>query len=69
MSPLILLCIGSSSVTIRVEMRWVYVVYAAALLFLAYMSSIMGYAGILVLGYVALLFPVETFYREHWDTL
>ena len=65
----IALCIGSSSVTIRVEMRWVYVVYAAALLFLAYMSSQMGKAGILVLLYAALLFPVETFYRGHWDTL
>ena len=33
----ILLCIGCSSVTIRVEMRWIYVSYAAALLFAAYM--------------------------------
>lgn len=65
----IALCIGSSSVTIRVEMRWVYVVYAAALVFLAYMSSVMGKAGILVFLYVGLLFPVETFYREQWSNL
>ena len=43
----ITLCIGSSSVTIRVEMRWVYVAYAAALLFFAYLSRVMGKAGIL----------------------
>lgn len=65
----IALCIGSSSVTIRVEMRWVYVVYAAALLVFAYMSSIMGKAGILVLFYAALIFPSESYYREHWDAL
>jgi len=65
----IALCIGSSSVTIRVEMRWVYVVYAAALLVFSYMASIMGKAGVLVLVYVALLFPAETYYREHWDSL
>ena len=65
----IALCIGSSSVTIRVEMRWVYVVYGAALLLLAYMSSIMGKAAVLIPVYVALLFPVETFYRETWENL
>ncbi len=31
------LCIAASSVTIRVEMRWVYVSYSAALIFLCYM--------------------------------
>lgn len=65
----IALCIGSSSVTIRVEMRWVYVVYAAALLLFSYMSSLMGRAGILALLYVALLFPAETFYRDRWENL
>lgn len=65
----IALCIGSSSVTIRVEMRWVYVAYAAALLVFSYMSSIMGKAGILVLVYVAFLFPSETYYRDNWDKL
>lgn len=65
----IALCIGSSSVTIRVEMRWVYVVYGAALLLLAYMSSVMGKAAVLIPLYVALLLPVETFYRETWENL
>ena len=65
----IALCIGSSSVTIRVEMRWVYVVYAAALLFLSYLSAFVGKAGILVFAYMALLFPVEGFYRDTWDVL
>ena len=65
----IALCIGASSVTIRVEMRWVYVVYAAALILLAYMSSRMHVAAILVPIYVALMFQTETFYRDHWDVL
>lgn len=65
----IALCIGSSSVTIRIEMRWVYVAYGAALLLLSYMSSIMGKAGILVFLYVGLLFPVEVHYRSCWDNL
>ena len=65
----IALCIGSSSVTIRVEMRWVYVVYAAALLVLAYMTSLMGSAGFLAILYEALIFPAETYYREHWSNL
>ena len=65
----IALCIGSSSVTIRVEMRWVYVAYAAALLFFAYLSRVMGKAGILVLLYGCLIFPVETYYRDNWDNL
>ncbi len=63
------MCIGSSSVTIRVEMRWVYVVYAAALLLLAYMSSITGKAAILVPFYLMMLFRTETFYRDNWDAL
>lgn len=65
----IALCIGSSSVTIRVEMRWVYVVYGAALLLLAYMSSVMGKTAVLIPVYVALIFPVEMFYRGTWENL
>lgn len=38
----IALCIGSSSVTVRVEMRWVYVSYGAALLFLTYICGILA---------------------------
>ena len=45
--------------TIRVEMRWVYVVYAAALLVLAYMTSLMGPAGFLAILYAALIFPAR----------
>ena len=65
----IALCIGASSVTIRVEMRWIYVVYAAALILLAYMSSRMHVGAILIPIYVALMFQTETFYRGHWDNL
>ena len=38
------LCIGSSSVTIRVEMRWVYVSFAAELIFACYMIKAVGEA-------------------------
>lgn len=38
----IALCIGSSSVTVRVEMRWVYVSYSAALLFLNYICGVLA---------------------------
>lgn len=65
----IALCIGSSSVTIRVEMRWVYVVFALALLFLSYMTSVMGKAGVLVFLYAALAVPAEMFYRDNWKNL
>lgn len=65
----IALCIGASSVTIRVEMRWIYVVYAAALILLAYMSSRMHVAAVLIPIYVVLMFQTETFYRSHWDNL
>ncbi|MDO5415868.1 MAG: hypothetical protein Q4F29_01600 [Lachnospiraceae bacterium] len=41
----IAMCIGSSSVTVRVEMRWVYVSYAAALLFLTYICGVLAPAG------------------------
>ncbi len=41
----IALCIGCSSVTIRLEMRWIYVSYAAALLYAAYMAGSIGNAG------------------------
>ena len=36
----IAMCIGCSSVTIRVEMRWIYVSYGGALLLCAYMAGI-----------------------------
>lgn len=75
----IVLCIGSSSVTVRVEMRWVYVSLTAALLFLAYMYGFVTEEresekkkipyGILFLLYITLMFPVETFYRSQFPNL
>lgn len=65
----IALCIGASSVTIRVEMRWIYVVYAAALILLAYMSSRMHAAALLIPVYVVLMFQTETYYRGLWENL
>lgn len=41
----IALCIGSSSITIRLETRWVYVSYTAALLYLSYMLGEIAKAG------------------------
>ncbi len=41
----IALCIACSSVTIRVEMRWIYVSYAAALLFASYMLGFLKQCG------------------------
>lgn len=38
----IALCIGCSSVTIRLEMRWIYVSFTAALLYAAYMIGFIG---------------------------
>ncbi len=38
----IALCIGCSSVTIRVEMRWVYVSYTGALLYLGWMIGVIS---------------------------
>lgn len=41
----IALCIGASSVTVRVEMRWIYVSYTAALLFLCYILGVLREPG------------------------
>lgn len=41
----IALCIGSSSITIRLEIRWVYVSYTAALLYLSYMLGEIAKSG------------------------
>lgn len=69
-------CIAASSVTIRVEMRWIYVSYSAALLFMAYMYGVLTEGvvpelylkrfwpwGALVAAYALFLFPAELFYR------
>ncbi len=79
----IAMCIGCSSVTIRVEMRWVYVSYAMALLFICYMAGqwdAPGGAGrsgmssgllwpVLVFGYLLLMLPTETFYRAQYPNI
>ena len=75
-------CIVCSSVTIRVEMRWVYVSYGAALLFLSWMYGVLidGEAqrghwmqGIPFLAmftaYVVLMLPVENYYRGLFPNL
>ncbi|RKD34853.1 hypothetical protein [Lacrimispora algidixylanolytica] len=78
----IALCIGSSSVTIRVETRWIYVSMTAAWLFAAYMCGVtvprkeaganlskpLLYCGLFLL-YTMLIFPVESFYRGKYDNL
>lgn len=42
----IALCIGSSSITIRLETRWIYVSYTAALLYLSYMLGEIAKSGV-----------------------
>jgi hypothetical protein len=78
----IALCIGSSSVTIRVETRWIYVSMTAAWLFATYMCGVtvprkeaganlskpLLYCGLFLL-YTMLIFPVESFYRGKYDNL
>lgn len=78
----IALCIGSSSVTIRVETRWVYVSMTASWLFAAYMCGVAApgkepggklirplvYCGLFLL-YGVLMVPVEGFYRSRYDHL
>ncbi|WP_349946223.1 hypothetical protein ABFV83_19320 [Lacrimispora sp. BS-2] len=78
----IALCIGSSSVTIRVETRWIYVSMTAAWLFAAYMCGVavpkgevktklakpLLYCG-LFLFYGVLMLPVESFYRGKYENL
>ncbi|MGN0158001.1 MAG: hypothetical protein ACI39W_02510 [Brotaphodocola sp.] len=75
-------CIACSSVTIRVEMRWVYVSYAAALLFLSWLygtvtegmvehgkwTNAVPYMAMITL-YVVLMLPVELFYRSMYPNL
>lgn len=78
----IILCIGCSSVTIRVEMRWVYVSLTAAVLFLSYIYGELTEGvkpelylkrlwpwGILFALYVFLMLPAELFYRSCYPKL
>ena len=72
-------CIASSSVTIRIEMRFVYVSFTAAIIYLSYMCSyikesinskfikfIFSYIIILV---IALRLPIEMEYRRNFDKI
>lgn len=75
-------CIICSSVTIRVELRWVYVSYAAALLYLAWIygrlteekthkdrwRQVMPYVSMITV-YVLLMLPVEHYYRGQYPNL
>ena len=67
----IALCIGCSSITIRVEMRWVYVSFAAALLYFAYLlgNTGMPIPTFFALLFVCLRFPVEMKYRESFPRI
>lgn len=75
-------CIACSSVTIRVEMRWVYVSYAAALLYLSWLYGVLTEGMVehgkwtlavpylvMITIYVALMLPVELFYRSLYPNL
>lgn len=67
----IALCIGCSSITIRVEMRWVYVSFAAALLYFAYLlgNTGMPIPTFFALLFVCLRFPAEMKYRESFSRI
>lgn len=75
-------CIACSSVTIRVELRWVYVSFAAALLFLSWLYGALTdgmverglwiqavpYLGMITV-FVVLMLPVELYYRGLYPNL
>lgn len=75
-------CIACSSVTIRVEMRWVYVSYAAALLYLCWLYGTLT-EGMVKMGvwvqavpylamitvYAVLTLPTELYYRSLYPKL
>lgn len=75
-------CIACSSVTIRVELRWVYVSFAAALLFLSWLYGALTdgmverglwiqavpYLGMITV-FVTLMLPVELYYRGLYPNL
>ena len=75
-------CVAASSVTIRLELRWVYVSFAAALLYLAWIYGVMTDEAtkkgrlaaslsclIMVSLYVLLMIPVEMYYRSTYPNL
>ena len=67
----IALCIGSSSVTIRVEMRWVYVSFAASLLYFSYFLGVsrLPLGTLFCLAFICLRLPVERYYRSYFPQI
>lgn len=77
----ICLCILSSSITIRVEMRWLYISYVGFLFYLAYMFYIiiskqtieerkkLKYARLFLSIIIILLIPIELNYRKYYSNL
>ena len=67
----IAMCIGSSSVTIRVEMRWVYVSFAASLLYFSYLLGVsrLPLGTIFCLAFICLRIPVERYYRSYFPQI
>lgn len=70
------LCVICSSITIRVEMRWLYVSYAAYLIFIIYMlHGILVYHPInikkvmVVTLWVVSILVIEHFYRMHYRNI
>ena len=75
----IMMCIASTSVTIRVEMRFVYSSFTLALIYVVYMCSylISGIKNVVfrfstILTFIlifAFRFPIEVAYRSHFDKI
>ena len=67
----IAMCIGSSSVTIRVEMRWVYVSFAASLIYFSYLLGVskLPLGTIFCLAFIFLRLPVERYYRSYFPQI
>ena len=67
----IAMCIGSSSVTIRVEMRWVYVSFAASLLYFSYLLGVsrLPLGTLFCLAFICLRLPVEHYYRSYFPQI
>ena len=75
----IAMCIGASSVTVRIEMRFVYVSFTAAIIYLTYMySSIIEIfknkiftvsLTILMIAIVGFRIPIELEYRSKFDKI
>ena len=67
----IALCIGSSSVTIRVEMRRVYVSFAASLLYFSYLLGVsrLPLGTLFCLAFICLRLPVERYYRSYFPQI